>query len=1030
MPPATVPVAAVDADVAALSGAAGPAGPGSAAFAAWFAGSRIVADGVPLICYHGTAADFSVFVAHAPVTVYRLDGAALDRVDSWDVAGDWSRRPEAFHYGALADAVQLGAEAALAMREREAHAMATYRRAQGEATPAADDPADDTVRRLTDLRRLLGRALVQTTEVRPSGDGHYFTPDPSYSFIRDIGQRDAGRVVPVYLAIRNPVYLNAAQIESAGSAHWVAHYRALGHDGAIFSDHADLRRRGWNGATQIVAFDAHQIKSVFNVGTYDPANPDIRFRRDGAQPLPAPAVGTPTAVAPNPFALPPGLGSEALARHGLAMSAAQREAAFSAWFKDSHVRHADGTPRICYHGSTADFAVFRPHRGTDADPGWYGSGIYLTADPATASAYAGELVETGAGEEAGAPRVIAAYVSLQHPYVWPADRAAATTPEQARAIRAELEAAGYDGVVVGNAYADPELAAHWEVVAFHPAQVKSVYNVGTFDATVDDIRFARTRAKLADRRARLDKPTLTDAQAVPAIVYHLSPREHRAQILAQGLRVAADRTGMAAVFVSDTASAGGAGFDVYAIATQGLDFEPDATTEPIAGERWFATYDDIPVQALRLAPELATPGADADASAALVTCRTAVRPPRKEGALRDAAFDAWFAGSKIVDATGAPLVLYHGTKSDFDRYDIKTFGASDEGLAGKGFYFTYNPEEASSYAINEQYGKGDAPNVQPVYVSLNNPFVIQQGRLPDGRKLQELHKGIGVTASGGSAVRNMAEEAGHDGIVWTNRDGHILHVVAWRPEQIKSAIGNAGTYDADNPDIRFARTASAALAPTAERPEGPFAQWFADSVVRDADGVPMVVFHGSRASFSTFALDQAMTAGRVESEYGRACYFTPDPDAAAAYATTAQQPGGEVVYPVYLLMRRPYVIDLTKVAVRAQYAPGHDPAFLARLQARGYDGIVVVDEDVDGRPPIDPLRDLPAFATELIVFDPAQILSAIADIDPLDLSHPGHRRRAALARYFEGASQKTVPPQQRSAPAPRPSAPDQGAYEP
>ncbi|MGE8453744.1 MAG: hypothetical protein ACN6OP_24680, partial [Pseudomonadales bacterium] len=91
-----------------------------------------------------------------------------------------TRRPQAFYFGALA------------MREREADRMASYRGA-----PRTNDPADDTVRRPTDLRRPIGRMLTPTTEVRPSGDGHYFTPDVGYSFIRDIGARDAGRVMPV-----------------------------------------------------------------------------------------------------------------------------------------------------------------------------------------------------------------------------------------------------------------------------------------------------------------------------------------------------------------------------------------------------------------------------------------------------------------------------------------------------------------------------------------------------------------------------------------------------------------------------------------------------------------------------------------------------------------------------------------------------------------------------------------------------------------------------------------------------------------
>jgi hypothetical protein len=152
-------------------------------------------------------------------------------------------------------------------------------------------------------------------------------------------------------------------------------------------------------------------------------------------------------------------------------------------------------------------------------------------------------------------------------------------------------------------------------------------------------------------------------------------------------------------------------------------------------------------------------------------------------------FAAWFGRSKVVDEHGKPLIMYHGTKSSFADFDIKKFGASDEGLLGKGFYFTYNPEEASSYSLNGQYGNGDAPNVIPVYISLKNPFIIRAGILPDGRTFRDLHRGRGVTAEGGAAIRKIAEKAGHDGILWSGPQGKVLHAVAWKPEQIKSAIG-------------------------------------------------------------------------------------------------------------------------------------------------------------------------------------------------------------------------------------------------
>ena len=156
------------------------------------------------------------------------------------------------------------------------------------------------------------------------------------------------------------------------------------------------------------------------------------------------------------------------------------QANFDRWFEGSKVVDAAGAPRVVYHGTTADIDVFHDNKATEKDAGWYGRGIYFTADPTTASAYSG-YEEIQDKPLSGAPRVMPVFVSLQNPYLWPADRVAATTHAQAEAIRQEIEAAGHDGVIVPNAYADEAYASHYEVVAFRPNQVKSsVGNNGFF----------------------------------------------------------------------------------------------------------------------------------------------------------------------------------------------------------------------------------------------------------------------------------------------------------------------------------------------------------------------------------------------------------------------------------------------------------------------------------------------------------------------------------------------------------------------
>lgn len=56
------------------------------------------------------------------------------------------------------------------------------------------------------------------------------------------------------------------------------------------------------------------------------------------------------------------------------------------------------------------------------------------------------------------------------------------------------------------------------------------------------------------------------------------------------------------------------------------------------------------------------------------------------------AFKAWFGASKVVDANGNPLQVYHGSNYSFSSF--KSSQGNAEGFVGKGFYFTSNPDDA------------------------------------------------------------------------------------------------------------------------------------------------------------------------------------------------------------------------------------------------------------------------------------------------------------------------------------------------
>lgn len=74
-------------------------------------------------------------------------------------------------------------------------------------------------------------------------------------------------------------------------------------------------------------------------------------------------------------------------------------------------------------------------------------------------------------------------------------------------------------------------------------------------------------------------------------------------------------------------------------------------------------------------------------------------------------FDKWFGHSRVVDASGNPLVVYHGTNQTFDKFSKKRGGMSTGVLAGaaQGFFFTNDKEEAQAYA--EHAGRTVVSNV-------------------------------------------------------------------------------------------------------------------------------------------------------------------------------------------------------------------------------------------------------------------------------------------------------------------------------
>ena len=148
-------------------------------------------------------------------------------------------------------------------------------------------------------------------------------------------------------------------------------------------------------------------------------------------------------------------------------------------------------------------------------------------------------------------------------------------------------------------------------------------------------------------------------------------------------------------------------------------------------------------------------------------------------------FWKWFKDSKIIDESGRPLVVYHGTNAEFNEFSKHK---TDEPT----YWFTQDIERASRYG-----------NLIPVYIKSENP------------KFSDVIPNMPSTWNGGDSyisyvennpilsklARNNIERRGEnpdDIISKMPKKGDIFSLVVSDPTQIKSATGNNGSFSENN----------------------------------------------------------------------------------------------------------------------------------------------------------------------------------------------------------------------------------------
>ena len=173
---------------------------------------------------------------------------------------------------------------------------------------------------------------------------------------------------------------------------------------------------------------------------------------------------------------------------------------FKRWFGDwknhpesaSKVVNADGTPKVVYHGTNAEFNTFQQENGA-----------YFFSESR-------DYAESMADERRG-NRIIEAYLKMKNPYT------VKLSPEQftdniaeAPFIRYAKEH-GHDGVIFEYDGSKEDLAYDKFYVVFDSTQIKSATdNIGTFDKTNPDIRFSASARQASER----DKQNLETVSAM------------------------------------------------------------------------------------------------------------------------------------------------------------------------------------------------------------------------------------------------------------------------------------------------------------------------------------------------------------------------------------------------------------------------------------------------------------------------------------------------------------------------------------
>lgn len=312
-------------------------------------------------------------------------------------------------------------------------------------------------------------------------------------------------------------------------------------------------------------------------------------------------------------------------------------------------------------------------------------------------------------------------------------------------------------------------------------------------------------------------------------------------------------------------------------------------------------------------------------------------------------FKDWFGdwendaanASKVVDENGEPMVVYHGTNADFNKFDRSYLGdntitnASDEWMGETsriGFWFNKKPMTGAKYSPYSV----DMPAFLNIRVANKN-----------NETLNDLARELESGEIDGGQFKELIENEGYDGVVVDDTEFGSKSFVVLSPTQIKSAIGNAGTFSNRSDRIDYSQPADEAEQERlwqefqavraqfqARQPtETAFRRWFGKGTegVTVRDGKPIILYHGTNnPEFNRWDASRSSNASHHPTA-GLGFFMTADKGAAARYGSRLLELHAKIDKPYYLTDADLTAIESVQDAVRTR----------RKLMAQGYDGAVV-----------------------------------------------------------------------------------------